>query len=85
MILELKKHKNLLFVVIDVLVIILSCFISLLFLGEKITLSNELIVQLLLLVIVYQLFLNIFRLYQNMIRYEMGMDYIKYIYSCLRA
>ena len=32
-------------------------------------------------VIVYQIFLNCFRMYQNMIRYEVGKDYMKYIIS----
>lgn len=83
MILGIKKHGHLLFATIDILVIVFCYIISMLFLGEKIALNNELVVQLLLLSIIYQLFLNIFKLYQNMIRYEMGMDYIKYIYCAL--
>ena len=37
--------------------------------------------QILIVVIIYQIFLNIFRMYQNMMRYEVGKDYIKYIIS----
>ena len=79
MILGIKKFGHLLFVIIDILVIIFCSFASFAFLGIKFAFSNELIVQILLLTIIYQLFLYIFRLYQNMIRYEMGTDYIKYI------
>ena len=80
---EIKKYKNLLFIVIDVLVIIFSYLMSILFVYDNIIMDSDLIRQLLISVIVYQLYLNIFRLYQNMIRYEMGMDYIKYIYCSL--
>ena len=79
MILGIKKFGHLLFVTIDIIVIMLCSVISVIFLGENIVFTNELVVQMLLLTIIYQLFLNIFRLYQNMIRYEMGTDYIKYI------
>ena len=83
MILGMKKFSHLLFIVIDIFVIVFCLLMSMIFLGEKLIISNELIVQILLLTIIYQLFLNIFRLYQNMIRYEMGMDYIKYIFSSM--
>lgn len=83
MILGMKKFGHLLFAVIDILVITFCFIISMIFLGENILINNELIVQLFLLVIAYQLFLNIFRLYQNMIRYEMGTDYIKYVFSSM--
>ena len=83
MISKLKKHKGLLVVLTDVIVIIISYLASILFLNNKIVFNNDLFVQLLIVIIVYQLYLNIFRLYQNIIRYEMGMDYIKYIYCSL--
>lgn len=83
MISELKKYKGLLVVITDVIVIIISYLASILFLNNKIIFDNELFVQLLIVIIVYQLYLNIFRLYQNIIRYEMGMDYIKYIFCSL--
>ena len=83
MILGIKKFGHLLFVSIDIIVIILCSIISMIFLGEQVAFTNELVVQILLLTIVYQLFLNIFRLYQNMIRYEMGTDYIKYVFCSM--
>ena len=83
MILGIKKFGHFLFATIDILIIIFCFVVSLLFLGLKLSITNELIVQMLLLVITYQLFMNIFKLYQNMIRYEMGTDYIKYVISSL--
>ena len=38
-------------------------------------------IDMVIVVIVYQIFLNCFRMYQNMIRYEVGKDYVKYIIS----
>ena len=38
-------------------------------------------IDMVIVVIVYQIFLNCFRMYQNMIRYEVGKDYMKYIIS----
>ncbi len=85
MILGLKKIGHLLFTIVDVLIIIFCFLMSMMFLGEEILINNELIVQLLLLVIAFQLFLNMFKLYQNMIRYEIGTDYIKYVFSSMLA
>ena len=42
---------------------------------------KALVMQIAVVVIVYQIFLNIFHMYQNMMRYEVGKDYIKYIIS----
>ena len=59
-----------------------SCYIaSILFLNVPIDNIKVLVVQIAVVVIVYQIFLNIFRMYQNMMRYEVGKDYIKYIIS----
>ena len=61
---------------------IFSCYIaSILFLNVPIDNIKVLVVQIAVVVIVYQIFLNIFRMYQNMMRYEVGKDYIKYIIS----
>lgn len=73
----IKKNRNVLLILIDILIII-SCYIaSILFLNVPIDNIKVLVV----VVIVYQIFLNIFRMYQNMMRYEVGKDYIKYIIS----
>lgn len=77
----IKKNRNVLLILIDILIII-SCYIaSILFLNVPIDNIKALVVQIAIVVIVYQIFLNIFRMYQNMMRYEVGKDYIKYIIS----
>ena len=77
----IKKNRNVLLILIDILIII-SCYIaSILFLNIPIDNIKVLVVQIAVVVIVYQIFLNIFRMYQNMMRYEVGKDYIKYIIS----
>lgn len=77
----IKKNRNVLLILIDILIII-SCYIaSILFLNVPIDNIKVLVVQIAVVVIVYQIFLNIFRMYKNMMRYEVGKDYIKYIIS----
>lgn len=77
----IKKNRNVLLILIDILIII-GCYIaSILFLNVPINNIKALVVQIAIVVIVYQIFLNIFRMYQNMMRYEVGKDYIKYIIS----
>ena len=77
----IKKNRNVLLILIDILIII-SCYIaSILFLNVPIDNIKVLVVQIAVVVIVYEIFLNIFRMYQNMMRYEVGKDYIKYIIS----
>ena len=77
----IKKNRNVLLILIDILIII-SCYIaSILFLNVPIDNIKVLVEQIAVVVIVYQIFLNIFRMYQNMMRYEVGKDYIKYIIS----
>lgn len=77
----IKKNRNVLLILIDILIII-SCYIaSILFLNVPIDNIKVLVVQIAVVVIVYQIFLNIFRMYQKMMRYEVGKDYIKYIIS----
>lgn len=77
----IKKNKNILLILIDV-VIIISCYIiSMMFLDAHINDIKTFAIQLAIVVITYQIFLNVFRMYKNMMRYEVGKDYIKYIMS----
>ena len=77
----IKKNKNILLILIDV-VIIISCYIiSMIFLDVHINDIKTFTIQLAIVVITYQIFLNVFRMYKNMMRYEVGKDYIKYIMS----
>ena len=76
-----RKNRGLLIFILDILVIILGYILSIAFLNQ----TGELDLIFLLKgtainLLVYQAFLNIFGLYQNMIEYEVGKDYI---YICI--
>ena len=77
----IKKNRNILLILIDIIIIIGCYTASLLFLDMQITDIKKFVIEMATVTIVYQLFLNIFRMYQNMMRYEVGKDYIKYILS----
>lgn len=77
----IKKNKNILLILIDIAIIIGCYAMSMLFLNVHIDNIKTFAIQMLIVVIVYQIFLNIFHMYQNMMRYEVGKDYIKYITS----
>ncbi len=77
----IKKNKNILLILIDIAIIIGCYAMSMLFLNVHIDNIKTFAIQMLIVVIVYQVFLNIFHMYQNMMRYEVGKDYIKYITS----
>ena len=62
--------------------VIICCYVvAMLFLNTKINNLQNFMIDMVIVVIVYQIFLNCFRMYQNMIRYEVGKDYMKYIIS----
>ncbi len=77
----LKKNKNILLILIDIMVIICCYVVAMLFLNTKINNLQNFMIDMVIVVIIYQIFLNCFRMYQNMIRYEVGKDYVKYIIS----
>ena len=77
----LKKNKNILLILIDIMVIICCYVVAMLFLNTKINNLQNFRIDMVIVVFVYQIFLNCFRMYQNMIRYEVGKDYVKYIIS----
>ena len=61
----IKKNRNVLLILIDILIII-SCYIaSILFLNVPIDNIKALVMQIAVVVIVYQIFLNIFHMYQS--------------------
>ena len=77
----IKKNKNLFLVIIDIAIIITCYLVSIFFLSIQITDVIDIVKELAIAIIVYEIFLNIFQLYRNMMRYEVGKDYIKYIIS----
>lgn len=75
----IKKYRHSALVVIDIGVIICSYIASILFLEVPINSIIDFIKEMSIVVLIYQLFLNLFQMYKDMIRYEIGKDYVKYM------
>ena len=80
-----KKNKNLFLVIIDIAVIITCYLVSIFFLDIEVINVINLVKELAIAVLIYEVFLNIFQMYRDMMRYEVGKDYIKYIISSFLA
>ena len=81
----IKKNRNLLLVLLDIIIIIACCLVSIFFLNIEITDVDILVREIAIAVLVYEVFLNAFQMYRNMVQYEVGKDYIKYILSAFLA
>ena len=84
---KIRKYRNVLLFLIDVLIIFASYFITsylMLDMQEFLKASNlELINNSIIIsLFIYQIVFTIFELYKNITRYENGKDYIKYILAC---
>lgn len=79
----IKKNKNFFLVLIDILIIFTSYLVSIFFLSVQITDVKAFAIESLIAIIIYELILNIFQMYRNMMRYEVGKDYVKYIISAI--
>lgn len=77
----IKKNRNLLLVLIDIIVIIACYLVSIFFLSVEIIDVGTLIREIAIAILIYEVFLNVFQMYRNMMQYEVGKDYIKYILS----
>ena len=73
-----KKNRNLI-KIFDVITIFLGYVLALLF-SNIVDIENYMIIEVMVNIIVYEIYLNVFKLYQNMFEYEVGKDYIKYIF-----
>ena len=78
----LKKYRHSALVVMDICIIICSYIMAIFFLDLKINNIINLAKEICIAVFVYELMLNILQMYKNMLRYEIGKDYIKYMFSC---
>lgn len=78
----IRKNRYLLLVIIDILIIIAGYIASMIFLSMEVQLVSF-IKQVCLCVVIYEIFLNVFHMYQNMLHYEVGKDYVKYIISAI--
>lgn len=81
----MKKNRNILLVIVDILVIIFCYLVSMFFLDIQVNDFINLAKEILVAIVMYETFLNIFQMYRNMMRYEVGKDYIKYILSAVLA
>lgn len=81
----IKKNRNLLLVLLDMFVIVACYLISIFFLNVEITNVSILIREIAIAILVYEVFLNAFQMYRNMVQYEVGKDYVKYILSAFLA
>lgn len=80
-----KRNRNIFLILIDICIIIGIYLISMLFLDINIDNVTDFIKEIILAIVVYEIFLNIFHMYQNMMRYEVGKDYVNYIISAFFA
>ncbi len=78
----IRKNRNLLLLIIDILIIIAGYIAPMIFLSIKVQ-PISFIKQVGLCIIIYEIFLNVFHMYQNMLHYEVGKDYVKYIISAI--
>lgn len=78
----IRKNRNLLLLIIDILIIIAGYIASMIFLSIKVQ-PISFIKQVGLCIVIYEIFLNAFHMYQNMLHYEVGKDYVKYIISAI--
>lgn len=78
-----RKYRNSVLVVIDILIVIIAYLVSHLVLFDNfdVFLLSKTINSIILFIPVFQIILNSFRVYNNMIRYETGKDYL--IYMCI--
>ena len=81
----IKKNRNLLLVLLDIIVIIACYLVSIFFLNVEITNVSILVKEIAIAILIYEVFLNAFQMYRNMVQYEVGKDYIKYILSAFLA
>ena len=74
-----KKYRHSALIFIDIAIIIFSYLASMMFLNYKIYNIIKFVQEIAMAILIYQVFLNIFQMYRDLIRYEIGKDYIKYM------
>lgn len=85
----LKKHRNIILRVFDLIIIIFSYYIAEIIVNENVSITGELSITVfntvILAAIIYMSLLHVFKTYQNITRYENGNDYLVYVLACLIA
>lgn len=85
---KLLRYSKFLMILIDIVIISLSAMITNLLLGDVnyiFTIENAHIIinSIISSIIVYEFFLNIFRMYRHITRFESGTEYLTYIAVCI--
>ena len=82
-----QKHRNVILRIFDIIIIAISYYIAEVIIGDRLTLTPEInrrvLTSIILAVLVYGTFLQVFRTYKNITRYENGNDYLIYVLACL--
>ena len=82
----IKKHRNFILRLIDIFVIIIAYYISVILVNNTYILSKEynqiVINTVVLAIVVYSSMLHLLRTYKNITRYENGNDYLIYAFAC---
>ena len=80
---KFKKNRGLLTLILDIFGIVIGYIIAFTFL-DTLEFNVVLILKgIAIYILVYQMYFNILGLYQNMVEYEIGKDYIKYIIAAI--
>lgn len=83
----IQKHRNIYLRIFDVIIIAASYYLAEIIIGDKLILTPEMnrrvLNSIILAIIVYGGFLQIFKTYKNITRYENGNDYLIYVLACL--
>ena len=81
---KIKKYRNIILRVFDVIIIAMAYIISKLIvvgITESVNTVNTILIS----IVVYSSILHIFRTYKNITRYENGKDYLVYVLACFVA
>lgn len=85
----LKKHRNVILKVMDVIIITIAYIIAHILISNSFIITqaqNKIIINTIILaVVLYMLILHMFKTYKNITRYENGNDYLVYVLACLIA
>ena len=85
----IKKHRNIYLRIFDVIIIFFSYYLAQVIIGDRLILTPEMnkkvLNSIILAIVVYGGFLQIFKTYKNITRYETGKDYLIYVLACLSS
>ena len=83
----MKKYRNIILRIIDIIIIIESYYIAEVIINNTLFITDELnlkiINTIIVAIIIYSGMLHIFNTYKNITRYENGNDYLVYVLACL--